>query len=81
MSDEPLTNDKPLTVADLIRALSKLPPNMEIQYDDVGDFFKMVVGGIFPYNEGGAALGIYDGKLTLIYDDFLPDAQPLDFSE
>ena len=72
-----MTIETPLTVADLVRALSKLPPDMELWANNPWD------GGRYPLTkfpmDESVGLGVADGKLWLSYDATLLDGEPLDF--
>ena len=68
-----------LTVADLVRALSKLPPDMELWNN--GPFERNPAVKFLPLGDT-VSLGVWDGKLWLSYDSVLPDdARPLDFGQ
>ena len=69
---------KPLTVADLIIALQKLPPHTEIWAYTWHDMRPATVDQITSDEIYGWCIA--DGRLVLVYDSYVFHADKLDFS-
>lgn len=73
---------KTLTVADLIRALQKLPSDMEV-WADIPSGFEYEHPALSSEITSNSEYGfcVDDGKLWVIYDTYRENAQLLDFGD